>query len=160
MAFVFCTHCLTAQNFVNSGQQLRCISCSIGFLSFFLLHFVSEPESLCLFSVYSFFCHLFTYSFPAIIVLIPVTFLPCASLSQQLHLSMSLCVFPCLLSARSHEHYAGERGPALPGLWGAADQLFITAKQILASRSRALAGGLKKTETEERIIFHQFVSKS
>lgn len=97
MAFVFCTHCLTAQNFVNSGQQLRCINCSIGFLSFFLLHFVSEPESLCLFSVYFFFFFLSSksfYSFPAIIALIPVTFLPCASFSQQLHLSMSLCAFP------------------------------------------------------------------
>lgn len=68
--------------------------------------------------------------------------------SQWLHLSMSLCVFPRLLSARLHERYAGVRGPALPGLWGAADQLFITAKQILASLSRALAGGLKKTERE------------
>lgn len=76
--------------------------------------------------------------------------------SQWLHLSMSLCVFLCLVSARLHEHYAGVRGPALPGLSGAADQLFITAKQILPL-SRALAGGLKKTERErERLKRESF----
>jgi len=58
----FCCLCIlqallsgTEVYFVNSGQQLRCINYSIGFLSSFLLHFVSEPESLCLFSVHCFY---------------------------------------------------------------------------------------------------------
>ncbi len=153
MASVFSQHCFTG-NFV----KLRCISCSIGFLSFLLLHFVSEPESLCLFSVYSFLSS--THFSSLLSSLLLSSSMP--PFSQQLHLSTSLRVFRSPLCARLHELYAGVRGPALPGLWGAADQLFITAKQILASRSRALAGGLKKTqrETEERIIFHQSVSQS
>lgn len=75
---------------------------------------------------------------------------------------MSLCVFLCLVSARLHEHYAGVRGPALPGLWGAADQLFITAEQILASLQGSRWGTEEDRgrETKERSIFHQFVSKS
>ncbi len=105
------------------------------------------------------FCHRHTFPLLLSSLLLSSSMPP---FSQQLHLSTSLRVFRSPLCARLHELYAGVRGPALPGLWGAADQLFITAKQILASRSRALAGGLKKTqrETEERIIFHQSVSQS
>lgn len=85
MASVFSQHCFTGQNFV----KLRCISCSIGFLSFLILHFVSEPESLCLFSVYSFLSSTHLSSSPVI----PVTFLQHASFfpaAPPLHVS------PCL----------------------------------------------------------------
>ncbi len=116
-------------------------------------------QSHCVYFPSTLFCHRHTFTLLLSSLLLSSSMPP---FSQQLHLSTSLCVFRSLLSARLHEFYAGVRSPALAGLWGAADQLFITAKQILASRSRACAGGLKKTqrETEERIIFHQSVSQS
>jgi len=89
MASVFSQHCFTGQNFV----KLRCISCSIGFLSFLILHFVSEPESLCLFSVYSFLSSTHFYSSPVI----PVTFLQHASFfpaAAPLHVSLCLSQSP------------------------------------------------------------------